>query len=65
MLNGKDIESLHTVRQDNGVIAVWVGREQLRLPVATIAQMVNDYYFRLEKKHQHYWMVDAIKKAAA
>lgn len=65
MINGKDIESLHTVRQDNGVIAVWVGKEQLRLPVTTIAQMVNDYFFRLEKKHQHYWMVDAIKKTAA
>jgi len=65
MLNGKDIESLHTVRKNNGVIAVWVGKEQLRLPVATIAQMVNDYYFRLEKKQQHYWMVDAIKKTAA
>lgn len=65
MLNGKDIEFLHAVRQDNGSIAVWVGKEQLRLPVATIAQMVNDYYFRLEKKHKHYWMVDAIKKTAA
>ena len=65
MLNGKDIESLHTVRKNNGVIAVRVGKEQLRLPVATIAQMVNDYYFRLEKKQKHYWMVDAIKKTAA
>ena len=65
MLNGKDIESLHTVRQDNGVIAVWVGRVLLRLTVSTIAKMVDDYYFRLEKNHQHYWMVDAIKKTAA
>ena len=65
MLNGKDIEFLQTVKKDNGVVAVWVGKEQLRLPVTTIAQMVNDYYFRLEKKHQYYWMVDAIKKTAA
>jgi len=65
MLNGKDIEQLHTVRHDGGAIAVWVGKEQLRLPVTTIAQMVNDYYFRLEKKHKHYWMIDAIKKEAA
>jgi hypothetical protein len=65
MLNGKDIESLQTVRQDSGVIAVRVGKEQLRLPVTTIARMVNDYYFRLEKKQRHYWMVDAIRKTAA
>ena len=65
MLNGKDIEFLHTVRHDNGVIAVWVGKEQLRLPIATIAQMVDDYYFRLEKKEKFYWMVDAIRKKAA
>lgn len=64
MLNGKDIEYIQTVRHDNGVIAVWTGKEQLRLPVTTIAQMLSDYYFRLEKKQKHYWLVDAIRKEA-
>ncbi len=65
MLNGKDIEYIQTVRHDNGVIAVWTGNEQLRLPVTTLAQMLSDYYFRLEKKQKHYWLVDAIRKEAA
>ena len=64
MLNGRDIEYIQTIRNDNGFIAVWTGKEQLRLPITTIAQMLSDYYFRLEKKQKHYWLVDAIKKEA-
>lgn len=62
MLNGKDIEYIQTNSHNDNFIAVWTGKEQLRLPVTTIAQMLSDYYFRLEKKQKHYWLVDAIKK---